>query len=331
MSDNRTELVNARFPIRVAARRAGVSVAALRAWERRYGAVAPARSSGEQRLYSETDVERITLLGRLTNAGHAISAIANVPIVELRRLVETLEGDGAAVASPPPRDAAERAERQRVMRTCMRAISAHDTESVYRILQREAIRISTVDFLDQIATPVMRRIGDDWANGRVSEAQERVASSALRRVLGILLQNLRIDERDREPSARAPHHVLATTLAGERHENGALMAAAIAAVAGCEVSYPGIDLPPAAIAAAARRSHANVVAISIVDGSAPRVAQRALAELRAALPVRTRLVVGGASAALIDDTLASLGTRRFESLDAWRRALDENAPRGDRL
>jgi DNA-binding transcriptional MerR regulator/methylmalonyl-CoA mutase cobalamin-binding subunit len=331
MPDDRAELSNARFPIRVAARRAGVSVAALRAWERRYGAVAPARSTGEQRLYSESDVERITLLRHLTNAGHAISAIANVPMSELQRLVEKLEVEGATAAVPPPLDHTERTERQRVMRTCVRAVQAHDTESLYRILQREAIRISTVDFLDQIATPLMRRIGDDWAAGRVTEAQERVASSALRRVLGVLLQNLRIDERDRDSSAKAPHHVLATTLSGERHENGALMAAAIAAVAGCDVSYPGIDLPPAAIAAAARRSHADVVAISIVDGSAPRIAQRGLAELRAALPVRTRLVVGGASAALIDDTLSSLGTRRFESLDAWRRALEHSALRGERL
>lgn len=325
MPDMQTDLSTARFPIRVAARRAGVSVAALRAWERRYGAVAPARSEGEQRLYSEGDVERITLLSRLTVHGHAISAIAQVPIAELRRLAQTVDVESAPAARPSAAlDPSERVERQRVMRACMRAVHAHDTESVYRILQREAIRLSTVDFLDEIATPLMRRIGEEWAAARVSEAQERAASSALRRVLGVLLQNLRIDERDREPSMpNVRHHVLATTLAGERHENGALMAATIAAVTGCDVSYPGVDLPPAAIAAAARRAHADIVAISIIDGGAPRIAQRGLAELRAALPARTKIVVGGASAALIDDTLASLGTRRFETLEAWRRALDD--------
>jgi methanogenic corrinoid protein MtbC1 len=256
---------------------------------------------------------------------------------ELRRLATAASGDagsgrsGAAlVVGAPATLAAEHAERQRVIRASMRAALAHDPEAVYRILQREAIRVSTVEFLDDVATPFMRRIGDEWAAGRATEAQERVASSALRRVLGILLQNLRIDERDRDASARAPRRVLATTLAGERHENGALMAAVIAALAGCDVSYPGVDLPPAAIAAAARKAHADIVALSLVDGTSPRIAQRELVELREALPARIRIVVGGASAALVGESLEALGTKRFESLAAWHRALDGGLSRGDR-
>ena len=322
MPDDRSELSTPRFPIRVAARRAGISVAALRAWERRYRAVTPARTAGEQRLYSERDVERLTLLRRLTAAGHAISAIADAPTDELRRLGQVLLDVEAENAPRPPLSAslnsAEAVERHRALRAAMRATRAHDAESVYRVLQREAIRISTIDFLDAIATPLMRQVGDEWAARRLTEAQERVASSALRRVLGVLLQNLRIDERDREPSARPMRRVLAATLAGERHENGALMAAVIAAVAGHDVSYLGVDLPHAAVVAAARKAHADIVAVSIVDGSSPRIAQRELTGLRSALPVRTRIVVGGASAALIGDTVEALGTRRFDTLDAWR-------------
>jgi methylmalonyl-CoA mutase cobalamin-binding subunit len=149
-------------------------------------------------------------------------------------------------------------------------------------------------------------------------------------VLGVLLQNLRIEERDRDPSARPPRRVVATTLAGEQHENGVLMAAVVAAVEGCDVSYLGVDLPHDAIAAAARRAHADVLAVSIVDGSTPRIAQRALTALRSALPARTRIVIGGASAALIGDDLEALGTRRFDSLEAWRRAL-RGTSRGGRL
>src|SRR5690349_5939345 len=126
MSDERIELSTPRFPIRVAARRAGISVAALRAWERRYRAVTPARTEGEQRLYSEVDVERIALLCRLTTAGHAISAIAGAPTDELRRLVEVLSEveaqveESSTVVESAPVNPADRAERERVLRSCLR-------------------------------------------------------------------------------------------------------------------------------------------------------------------------------------------------------------------
>ena len=312
-----------RFPIRIAARRAGVSVAALRAWERRYGALAPARTAGDQRLYSEHDVERVALLRQLTDVGHSISAIATVDNEELRRLRSAIDGAGESVPLSVDASGRSHVREERVLDPCMRAVRAHDGEGVYRVLQREAFRLTTIDLLENVATPFMRLIGDEWAAGQLSEAQERVASGALRRVLGVLLQYLPIDERDRDRSARAPVRVVAATLSGERHEIGALMAAAVAADVGCVVVYPGADLPAPALARAARQAHAEVVAVSLLDGSAPRIAQRELTALREALPARTRIVVGGASAALLDDTLGALGARRAESLGEWSRMLSE--------
>ena len=321
-----------RFPIRIAARRAGVSVDALRAWERRYRAVSPARTGGEQRLYSEDDVERLALLRELTDAGHSISAIAGVGTDELRRLRTTvMNAADQAKAAPVTAAAGAVASDVHVLRACLRAVREHDGEAVYRILQREAFRRSTLSFLEEIATPLMRRVGDEWAAAHLSEAQERLASGALRRVLGVVLQYLRIDERDRDPSAPAAVRIMATTLAGERHEIGALMAAAVAADLGCDVTYPGADLPAPALAAAARRARAEILALSLLDGSAPRLAQRELSALRDLLPARTRIVVGGASAALLDDVLEPLGAERVDSLSDWSTlVLDRIAHAGGR-
>jgi len=325
------EISAPRFPIRIAARRAGVSVAALRAWERRYGAIAPMRTTGEQRLYSEDDVERIALLRQLTAAGHSISAIARVGNDELRRLWTAF---GGAENDPPSANmeaaSVDSSGVQAVVQACMRAARAHDAEAVHRLLQREAFRQTTLGFLEGVAAPFMRRIGDDWADGRVSESQERAASGAVRRVLGVMLQYLRIDERDRDAQSGAPLRVIAATLAGERHEIGALMAAAVAADVGCVVTYPGADLPAPALAAAARQAHADFVALSLLDASGPRLAQRELSALRDALPVRTRIVVGGASAALLDHVLEPLGARRVDSLAAWHQLLRERMARGAR-
>lgn len=55
------------------AHRTEMTVAALRAWERRYRILTPARTAGGQRLYSEADVERVRVVQRLVAEGWSIA------------------------------------------------------------------------------------------------------------------------------------------------------------------------------------------------------------------------------------------------------------------
>ena len=79
-----------RYPIRVVAARVGLTEMTVRAWERRHGAVAPARSTGGQRLFSDADIERLTLLRALTAQGTSISALAPLATAALRRMAPEL-------------------------------------------------------------------------------------------------------------------------------------------------------------------------------------------------------------------------------------------------
>lgn len=85
-----------------AARLAGLPVTTLRVWERRYGVVAAPKTDTGQRLYSALDVQRLTLLKRLSDRGHAIGTIAPLALDELQTLAA---GEPAAsdVVVPPPR------------------------------------------------------------------------------------------------------------------------------------------------------------------------------------------------------------------------------------
>lgn len=61
------------------ANRTEMTIAALRAWERRYGILTPARTAGGQRLYREADVARVRLVQRLVAEGWSIpGAVARV-------------------------------------------------------------------------------------------------------------------------------------------------------------------------------------------------------------------------------------------------------------
>jgi PAS domain S-box-containing protein len=76
------------------ARRTGVGVSTLRAWERRFRFLQPDRSSGGHRLYPETDVDRVEAVLRLVSEGLTLNAaIARVASVGTGALPE---GEGEA-------------------------------------------------------------------------------------------------------------------------------------------------------------------------------------------------------------------------------------------
>ena len=88
-----------------AARIAGIPVATLRVWERRYSVVGPARAASGQRLYAPHDVERLVLVKQLVDLGHSIGTIAGSSLASLRALAAARvgrAGDGAAAALPAP-------------------------------------------------------------------------------------------------------------------------------------------------------------------------------------------------------------------------------------
>lgn len=83
-----------------AARLAGIPVATLRIWERRYEVVGPATRAQGYRRYSEEDIRRLTLIKALVDLGHPIGAIAHLPADAL----EAMRRDAARPgASPAPR------------------------------------------------------------------------------------------------------------------------------------------------------------------------------------------------------------------------------------
>jgi DNA-binding transcriptional MerR regulator len=58
------------------ARRTSMTVAALRAWETRYGLLRPVRSSGNQRLYTDADVNRVRAVQSLIAEGWSVAGAA---------------------------------------------------------------------------------------------------------------------------------------------------------------------------------------------------------------------------------------------------------------
>ncbi len=279
-----------RHPIGVVSRRTGLSASALRAWERRYGAVSPERSKGGQRLYSDADLERLSLLKRLVDEGRSISQVANLPLEDLLELAGQEVGTAAQPvphhgATPPQAADQQAIDAQRTLERALRFTEEMRGESLQRTLTRAAVVLRPEALIGQVLVPLLTRIGETWKSGQMGAAQEHLASGVVRRFLEWLIDTAEVGQG-------APV-LLTATPQGHRHEFGALIAGTMAAEIGWRAVCLGPDLPADEIAAAAKRTGAAAVAISAVHGQEPGRLVAELTRLRQLLPDDVRLLAGG--------------------------------------
>ncbi len=301
-----------RHPIQVVARRTGLSLDLLRAWEKRYGVVEPERTEGGRRLYSDEDVERLRLLKRASDAGRRISRISKLNIDELAAMVEEDESEEATAATGAETDLSAGI----FLKACLAAVERLNPRELEATLNRALITLSGPVLIEGVLAPLLGQIGERWSHGMLSPANEHLASAIVVRVLGDVIAAA-------EPSGEAPNLVVATP-AGQLHEFGALFAAATAASEGWRVTYLGRDLPGADIAATANSTGAEAVALSIVSpGFDADELVESLLELRKELSDDVPILVGGASTDSYAKVLDRIGAQRVESLDELRSTLND--------
>jgi len=286
-----------RHPIAVVAERTGLSQDLLRVWERRYQAVIPTRGPGGQRLYSDADIERLTLLHAATRAGRSISRVANLADETLAGLVDEDLAARERLATLPDGSG----EKRDLVGEALFLARALDSAALSDTLRRASAVMGVAAFIESVAAPLLRRVGNEWHAGRLSMAHEHMVSSLLH---DIVAERMRaFGKREGAPL------LIVGTLAGERHAIGAVLAGAAAAVEGWNVLHLGADLPATAIAEAARSADARVVAVSIVYVEDRDALLEELRTLRSTLPASVTLVAGGGGAARIAAELSAIGVR----------------------
>lgn len=260
---------DAHFRIGELSRRTGFAPELLRAWERRYGLLRPDRTSGGFRLYSDDDLERILLMRRHLEDGlSAAEAAALASIAELTSPGDA--GDALAAALDGFDDARANVELDRLLAT-------FSAEAVIR----------------DVLMPYLSRLGERWAEGEGSIAQEHFASSLLR---GRLLGLARGWDR-----GMGPRVVLACP-PGEQHDLPLIALGLALRARGWRVTYLGADTPLDDLAAAVRALDPRLVVLSaVIPGRFEAVAAE-IAELAAIAPVA--LAGPAATRAAADSALA---------------------------
>jgi MerR family transcriptional regulator, light-induced transcriptional regulator len=128
---------------------------------------------------------------------------------------------------------------------------AGDAEDVIREAIEGGLREAVID--DHVIEPALVEVGDLWAAGRITIADEHLATSISMRVLVLQREAFRVARQ------RAQQRVLLAGTEGELHVVGLEMAASVLLHAGYDVRFFGADLPVGEVAAAVARHRPAVV------------------------------------------------------------------------
>ncbi len=214
------------YKIRHVVNLTGVSEFVLRAWENRYHAFDPVRTSTGRRLYSKNDVMKARLLFELTEQNHKISEIASLTLQQLKDLSgKNLPSDATPTVRAPNGVAGQI------------LVLAHHEKWDELQLQMSKLRKkkSAHEFIYEIILPLLSEIGNQVAQKKLSVAQEHILSAFIKEHLYLL--------RKEGPAARSDLRLVLAGQEGDFHELGLLIALVLASHFGIKTLFLGANVP----------------------------------------------------------------------------------------
>ena len=275
----------------------GISKDTLRVWERRYGFPAPLRDAAGERVYPAAQVQRLRVLKRLLDTGHRPGRVVPLRAATVDAAVEVTEFGAAGlpampsqagreVVSPPGFEAGSELLRYLAL------LRSHDVTGLRRALQQALLRQGLRAFVLEVVAPLTTQVGELWMRGDLEVFEEHIYTETMQQVLRQAMQStppLALFERPR---------VLLTTLAGEQHALGLLMAEALLTLEGCPCLWLGVQTPQEELPRAVAAHQADILALSFSGYLPVGVMQRGLTSVRAQLDAATELWAGGRGATL---------------------------------
>lgn len=153
------------------------------------------------------------------------------------------------------------------------ALRAGDERAAAELVQRlHAQQEPMVDVVGKVIAPAMARIGDDWATGDLSVAEEHRASEIVERLLAAI---------DQRRAGRPRGTAVVAAPEGEHHGLPVAMAAAALRQDGWAVDLLGRDLPLDALAHFVDEAAPDIVVLTVTASSSEPVALRARDRLAA--------------------------------------------------
>ncbi len=255
------------------AQRVGVSTDVLRAWERRYGLLPPRRSSGNYRLYGAEDERIVREVISLRDRG--------VPIAEAVEVARSRWASGQVGEDTPEGD--DRVDA--LLRSAHVAVWEFDETATRQAIHAAVESFGAQRAIRDVVIPLLKRVGDDWASGRIDVAHEHLASHAVRREIGAA------GVLDPDPDAPV---VILSCPPGELHDIVLLSLGVLLSKRGLSIRFLGADTPYSALQKACEQVKPDLVVVSASRPSVLQAHRGAIRTISRTWPV----AIGGRGASL---------------------------------
>ena len=293
------------FPIRTVSELTGVNAITLRAWETRYGLIDPIRKPSGHRLYTQEHIDLINRVVGLLDRGMRIGQIN----------AETMAG--ADVDSDPAEDRVN--HWQRYINGMIAAIIRFDESALERVYGEALSHYPVKVVTEKLLTPLLRELGDRWANKKGSVAEEHFFGFYLRNKLGARFHH-------RSQTQTGPRLMLAC-LPGDLHEIGLLLFALDACDHGFQTVLLGANMPLEDLPAAVSKTNSAALILSGVLEPEQDVIEEQLPWLVRQLSVP--VFIGGSIAARNFDTLKKSGVHLIgQDIDMAIKQIDKTLKSG---
>jgi DNA-binding transcriptional MerR regulator len=217
------------------ARRLGVAVTTLRTWHQRYGMGPSLHEPGHHRRYTERDVERLEAMQRLIFEGVAPG--------EAARWANKLP----SVPATPSFSGSPGAASRGLSRAALRL----DAPAVRQRVAQAVQELGIAGAWDGVFRPVLVAIGERYAATGTLVEVEHLVSGCISAVFGAVPR----------PDAGVPVQILLACADEEQHSLPIEALAAALAATGVPTRMLGARVPPAALAAAVRRTGPSAVLV----------------------------------------------------------------------
>jgi MerR family transcriptional regulator, light-induced transcriptional regulator len=166
------------YNIKAVVEATGLPAATLRAWERRYGALAPGRTESGYRLYSANDIATLQWLKQRVGEGMSISQA-------LALLTHSHRGVQPQAAADRQPDAWQGLSGGR--EALLNALLQFDEGRAEHVLEEAFAVYGLEPVTEHLIAPAMAKVGELWHRGQASTTAEHFASSFLRRKLDAII------------------------------------------------------------------------------------------------------------------------------------------------
>jgi len=275
------------YTIRTVVQVTGVTPATLRAWERRYGVLAPGRSDGGYRLYSERDIATLLWLKNQVDAGVAISRAA--AILDLHHQAgeepELEMSLGALHGAPGALPADEARGKDAIVADLVTALLSFQEAAAEAVLG-EAFALFPVETVaEEMVAPTLAEIGERWHRAEATIVQEHFATAFLKRRLTSVFQAY-------DQPAAGPLAIVGSA-PSEWHDVGTLLVALALRRHGWRVIYLGQNVPADHLMQEIARLRPDLVCMSATTRESAMALVPIGKAINALEGLHSRLAVGG--------------------------------------